>query len=88
MQLKNQNYYLKNDNLWNEPQRLHPKKFAPYSEKNIDPSTTFKKSVTDLNKIKENEIHDKFEETMKKIKKAKEEDKKRNLDRRLERECL
>lgn len=33
MQIKDHNYYNKKDALWNEPHRLHPKKFAIYSEK-------------------------------------------------------
>ena len=31
MQIKDYSFYNKKDSLWNEPQRLHPKKFAPYS---------------------------------------------------------
>lgn len=42
MRIKDHNYYNRKDSLWNEPHRLHPKKFAIYSEKNIDPRTTFK----------------------------------------------
>lgn len=51
IQIKDHNYYNKKDNLWNEPQRLDPKKFAIYSEKNIDQETTFKKTIKDLPKI-------------------------------------
>jgi len=43
MIIKDHSYYNKKDNLWNEPHRLHPKKFAIYSEQNLDPKTTFKK---------------------------------------------
>ena len=43
IQIKDRHFYNKTDSLWNEPQRLDPKKFAKYSEKNIDPETTFKK---------------------------------------------
>ena len=48
LQIKDHNYYNKTDSLWNEPQRLDPKKFARYSEKNIDPETSFKKNIKDL----------------------------------------
>lgn len=54
MIIKDHNYYNKKDNLWNEPHRLHPKKFAIYSEKNLDPKTTFKKTITDLDSIHAN----------------------------------
>ena len=43
MRIKDHNYFNKKDTLWNEPHRPHPKKFAIYSEKNLDPKTTFKK---------------------------------------------
>ena len=52
--VKDGNYYNKKDSLWNEPQRLD-KKYASYSEQNIDPQTTFKKSITDLPLIKQKE---------------------------------
>jgi hypothetical protein len=55
LQIKDHNYYNKTDNLWNEPQRLDPKKFARYSEKNIDPETSFKKNIKDLQKIAQKE---------------------------------
>lgn len=48
LEIKDNDYYNKKDSLWNEPQRLEPKKFARYSEQNIDPETTFKKTVKDL----------------------------------------
>ena len=47
MQVKDQNFYNQYGNLWNETQRLHPKKFAIYSEKNLDPATTFKHTIVD-----------------------------------------
>ena len=52
--VKDHNYYNKKDSLWNEPQRLD-KKYASYSEQNIDPMTTFKKSITDLPMIRQKE---------------------------------
>ena len=60
VQIKDNNYYNKRDALWNEPQRLDPKKFARYSEKNIDPETTFKKNIIDLQKIVQQERDEKF----------------------------
>jgi len=45
--------------LWNEPQRLEPI-LAKYSEKNIDPNTTFKKTITDLPRIHEQDRDKKF----------------------------
>ena len=48
MQIKDHHYYNKVDSLWNEPERLEPKKFARYSVKNTDLSTTFKQTVVDL----------------------------------------
>ena len=51
IQVKDHSYYNTNDSLWNEPQLLDPKKFAIYSEKNIDPNTTFKKTIVDLPRI-------------------------------------
>lgn len=42
IQIKDHAYYNKTDALWNEPSRLEPNKFARYSEKNINPETTFK----------------------------------------------
>ena len=32
VEIKDHNYYNKTDSLWNEPSRLHPTKFARYSE--------------------------------------------------------
>lgn len=43
MMIKDAAYYSQTDSLWNETKKLHPKKHAIYSEKNIDPETTFKK---------------------------------------------
>ena len=60
MMIKDHAYYNKTDNLWNETKMLHPKKHAIYSEKNIDPKTTFKKQLTDLEEIKSCEEQDKF----------------------------
>ena len=53
--IKVHSYYNKKDNLWNEPHRLDPKKFAKYSEKNIDPETTFKFYIRDYPKMIEHE---------------------------------
>ena len=55
IQIKDHNYYNKTQSLWNEPSKLHPTKFARYSEQNIDIDTTFKKTVRDLDKIAEDE---------------------------------
>lgn len=51
MEIKDNDYYNKKDSLWNEPHRLEPKKFARYSEQNIDPETSFKVTIKDLPKI-------------------------------------
>ena len=85
MQIKDHNYYSKRDNLWNEPQRLDPKKFARYSEKNIDPETTFKKNVKDLVKIEQLHKDETFQKKFTKIHKLKQDDADRNLSRKLER---
>ena len=50
VEIKNFHYYNKMDSLWNEPDRLSPS-LARYSDKNIDPQKTFKKTVKDLAKI-------------------------------------
>ena len=86
IQVKDHYYYNKRDSLWNEPHRLHPKKFAIYSEKNIDPSTTFKKTIFDLPKIKEHESQQDFNNKFQKIMRLKREDAERNAIRKLERQ--
>ena len=70
MIIKDHNYYNKKDSLWNEPHRLHPKKFAIYSEK----GTIFKNAnyITDLEAIKDNEKKEKFSEAFEKIVKLRE----------------
>ena len=74
MIIKDHGYYNKKDSLWNEPHRLHPKKFAIYSEKNLDPKTTFKNinHITNLQEIHENEKKEKFSAAFEKIVKLKE----------------
>ena len=84
MTVKDNNYYNKKDNLWNEPQRLD-KKFASYSEQNIDPNTTFKKSITDLPLIKQKEKELAFNNKFKALMKVKKEDAERYMNRKLER---
>ena len=72
MIIKDHGYYNKKDSLWNEPHRLHPKKFAIYSEKN----TKFKipRNITNLKEIQENEKKEKFSAAFEKIVKLKEQD--------------
>ena len=70
MQIKNFHYYNKTDALWNEPHRLH-KKFAPYSEKNLDPETTFKQQITDLRGINRQDKIEKFLSKLERINKSK-----------------
>jgi len=70
MQIKDFSFYNKKDSLWNEPQRLHPKKFAPYSVQSND----FRKNVTDLTKINEDLKKQAFEKSWNKIHKLKHED--------------
>lgn len=85
IQVKDHNYYNKKDALWNEPHRLHPKKFAIYSEQNLDPNTTFKKTIFDLPKMKEHQVQQEFINKFQKIMKLKREDAERNQIRKLER---
>ena len=60
IQIKDPAYYNKKDSMWNETQALDFKKFARYSEKNIDPETTFKKYIMDLPKIIRDEKEQQF----------------------------
>ena len=84
LQVKDHYYYNKKDSLWNEPQRLGPK-YASYSEQNIDPMTTFKKSITDLPLIKQKEKDYHFSNTFKKLIESKKDDAERYMNRKLER---
>jgi hypothetical protein len=71
--------------LWNEPQRLDPKKFARYSEKNIDPETSFKKSICDLEKIERNEKEKLFKNSLSKLTRVRQDDADKYMQRKLER---
>lgn len=47
---KDHTFYNPKDTLWNEQSRLSPQ-LAKYCFNNVDPKTTFKSKVTDLQKI-------------------------------------
>ena len=88
MKLKNNSFYNKKDNLWNEPQRLDQKKFARYSEKNINPKTSFKKTIKDFPKIIQQERELDLENQYAKIRRLKQEESARINNRKLERHVL
>ena len=50
IEIKDYGYYRVRDSLWNETSRLSPS-IAKYSHENVDPNSTFKKTVCDLQKI-------------------------------------
>lgn len=65
IKIKNNEYYNGRESLWNDPQKLDYNRFARYSEKNIDPLTTFKKSITNLKQIGDNEKQNNFDHQFK-----------------------
>lgn len=75
LEIKDQHYFNKTQSLWNEPSKLHPTKYARYSEKNIDLETTFKKTVRDLPKIAEDERTEEFNSKLNSLVKNKHDDK-------------
>jgi hypothetical protein len=73
------------DSLWNEPQRLDPKKFLKYSEKNIDPDSTLKKTITNLSAIVQREREEDFENRSQRLSFERQQHTDRYLARKLER---
>lgn len=86
LEIKDQHYYNRTQSLWNEPRKLHPTKYARYSEKNVDLDTTFKKTVRDLPKIAQDERNQSFRAKLNAIARNRNADKERILTRQLERQ--
>jgi len=58
IRIKDYNFYNKKDSLWNDYTKLG-KPIAKYSVDNVDPNTTFKKTVRNLDQIPEDEREEK-----------------------------
>lgn len=54
IQIKDFYYYNKTDNLWNETSMLNAP-IKKYSHDNVDPNRTFKKTITDLQRVAQDE---------------------------------
>lgn len=72
VEIKDQSYYSSRhdqwpyESLWNETSRLQPA-LAQFASNNVDPNSTFKKQVTDLEKVTQDERDASFTNQFKKL---------------------
>lgn len=72
VEVKDQSYYSSRhdqwpyESLWNETSRLQPN-IAQFTANNVDPSTTFKKQITDFERISQDTRDDQFTNQFKKL---------------------
>ena len=87
-EIKKKDFYYYNTKdkscLWNETTKLAPS-ILLYSHENVDPKKTFKKTVRNLPKVKEQELHEKQHHQMLVALKSRHESLERHSGRKLER---
>ena len=82
--IKDYQFYNRKDSLWNDTAKLQPI-IAKYNVDNIDPTTTFKKTIRNLSQITAKEKEQKCRNDFNMLVKIRKEDAERYAARKLER---